>query len=345
MFAERTSGTTGKSTTLWWSRSLVRQWYALLEARVRRWNGVSWDDRWAIIGGQLVTPACQTKPPFWVWNAGLKQLYLSAWHMSAANAPFYLDAIRRYKIKYLFAYPSSLTALAHAAIDTQASLDLSVVIANAEPVFPHQRALIERAFKCPFRETYGMTEIVATASQCEKGTLHMWHDVGIVESDHSSSGNDEVADLICTGLLNTDMPLIRYKVGDRAKVRAELSSCACGRTHPELDSVEGRSDEVLFTPDGRQIGQGFLQNLFHTVQHIREAQLVQESLETVRIRVVPNQGYGEADRDLIVKRFSDRVFGIVPVVEEVSEIPRTANGKLKYVVSQISPAELASIRI
>jgi phenylacetate-CoA ligase len=342
MFLERTSGTSGKSTTLWWSKPLVRQWYALMEARVRRWNGVSRDDRWGIIGGQLVTPAAQTKPPFWVWNVALKQLYLSAWHMSAANMAFYLDAIRHYRLRYLFGYTSALTTLAEAAVVTGTSLKLSVVISNAEPVFPHQRRLIETAFQCPFRETYGMSEIVATASECERGTLHLWHDVGIVEQN-AAPEREGSGSLVCTGLLNKDMPLIRYEVGDRGRVNPSLSTCACGRTHPALQEVEGRSDDVLYTQDGRQIGQ--LQSVFQTVQHIREAQLVQETLTRVKIRVVPAPGYGDSDREVILQRFRSRVAGISPVLEEVTDIPRTANGKLKYVVCQIPPAELASIRI
>ena len=38
-----------------------------------------------VLGGQLVAPVTQTKPPFWVWNAGLNQLYLSSYHLSAGN--------------------------------------------------------------------------------------------------------------------------------------------------------------------------------------------------------------------------------------------------------------------
>ncbi|MGH7648352.1 MAG: hypothetical protein ACREND_09570, partial [Gemmatimonadaceae bacterium] len=46
MFLEHTSGTTGTSLDLWWSRRTVREWYALFEARWRRWYGVSRHDRW-----------------------------------------------------------------------------------------------------------------------------------------------------------------------------------------------------------------------------------------------------------------------------------------------------------
>ena len=73
MFHEHTSGTTGKPLDLWWSRETVRNWYALFEARSRRWYGVSRNDRWAILGGQLVARQGQERPPFWVWNAALNQ--------------------------------------------------------------------------------------------------------------------------------------------------------------------------------------------------------------------------------------------------------------------------------
>lgn len=48
MFHEHTSGTTGKPLDLWWSRETVRAWYALFEARWRRWYGVSRHD-WGTI--------------------------------------------------------------------------------------------------------------------------------------------------------------------------------------------------------------------------------------------------------------------------------------------------------
>src|SRR5580765_4155874 len=69
MFAVNTSGTTGKPLTLWRTRAVSRSWYALMEARMRRWHGVSREEPWAIFGGQLVVPFAQRNPPFWVHNA------------------------------------------------------------------------------------------------------------------------------------------------------------------------------------------------------------------------------------------------------------------------------------
>ena len=96
MFLDNTSGTTGTPLQIYLRRATVRAWYALHEARVRCWHGISRHDRWAILGGQMVTPASQQKPPFWVWNRGMNQLYLSTFHLTAANAAAYVEALRKY---------------------------------------------------------------------------------------------------------------------------------------------------------------------------------------------------------------------------------------------------------
>ena len=346
MFHEHTSGTTGTSLDLWWSRVTVRGWYALFEARWRRWYGVTRHDRWAIIGGQLVTPVARRTPPFWVWNPALRQLYLSAYHLAPDLVPFYLDAMRRYRIRHLFGYSSALHALAlGAGAGGATNLHLAVVTTNAEPLYPHQREAITAAFGCPVRETYGMAEIVTAASECAAGRLHEWPEVGIVECTATDAmlGDDEsVGDLVCTGLLNDDMPLVRYRVGDRGAWDSDSSPCGCGRTLPRIARLEGRADDTLFTRDGRAVGR--MDPVFKSRAPVREAQIVQEALDRVRLRVVPADGYTSADGVAIAARIRDRLGDVVVTVDEVTEIPRTANGKLRAVICQLPESERARLR-
>ena len=240
MSPEGTSGTSGTPLQLWRSRAAMRQWYALFEARSRLWYGVSRDTRWAILGGRLVAPVEQSKPPFWVWNAPLRQLYMSVYHLAPRLAEYYLDALKQYRVEYIVGYPSALEVLADAVLRRgRSDLRQLVVIANAEPLDHGQREKIRRAFQCPARETYGMSEIVAAAGECESGTLHLWPEAGYLE--FLADG-----ELIATSLLDADMPLIRYRTGDRCRVAAP-AGCPCGRTLPVLASVEGRMDDVLLT--------------------------------------------------------------------------------------------------
>ena len=151
---------------------------------------VSKNDRWAIFGGQLVTPISQRKPPFWVWNAGLNQLYMSSYHLAPDLISFYLDALVKYRVKYILGYSSAIYTLAQEIVHSKREkIKMDVVITNAEPLFDYQREIISEAFNCPVRETYGMAEMVAAASECENGNLHQWLDAGVLEIEENSRSN------------------------------------------------------------------------------------------------------------------------------------------------------------
>lgn len=333
MDRQTTSGTTGKPVQVLWSRDTTRRWYALCEARCRLWYGVSRNDRWAILGGQLVSAVNSRKPPFWVWNAGLNQLYMSSYHLAPDLIASYLDALRAHRITYLWGYTSSLYSLAQEVLQSgQCDLAMRVVITNAEPVYAHQRQCIEDAFQCSLRETYGMSEIAAAASECERGRLHIWPEVGIIETLHGVEpiAAGEPGDLVCTGLLNADMPLVRYRVGDRGRLAPTGTRCPCGRTLPILETVEGRFDDVLYTADGRQIGR--LDPVFKAGLPIREAQIIQEAQDRVRVRYVPLPAFTPRDGELIAHRLKDRMGSVHVTLEPVSGIPRGANGKFRAVI-------------
>ncbi|MCW5960598.1 MAG: phenylacetate--CoA ligase family protein [Pyrinomonadaceae bacterium] len=334
MFCDHTSGTTGTALNIWASSDTVKHWYALNEARCRNWYGVTKNDRWAILGGQLVTPATQTKPPFWVWNSAMNQLYLSSYHLSLTSVKSYLDALCRYRVRYILGYPSAIYTLARSALALgRRDVTLHVAISNAEPLYDHQRETIAEAFDCAVRETYGMAEMAAAATECSEGNLHQWLDAGIIETDD----NDEI---ICTGLVNPDMPLIRYRVGDRAKFAK--TPCACGRSLPVIASIEGRSDDVLLTPDGRIVGR--LDPVFKKDMPVIESQIIQKTLKTILVKYVPAPDFNSsAGRDLS-NRIRERLGDVEVILEKVSQIPRTPRGKFRAVVCELSAEERTKAR-
>lgn len=335
MFHDHTSGTTGTSLDLWFSFQSVKQWYALLEARAKRWYGVSRKDRWAILGGQLVTPVAQQKPPFWVWNAGLNQLYLSSYHLAPQFAPAYLQAIVDHRIKYVLGYSSAIYTLAQETLKLKRKdVKFDVAITNAEPLYEYQRQVISEAFGCPVRETYGMSETAAAASECEQGSMHIWPDCGMIEvADDSDS-----SDFLCTGLINADMPLIRYRVGDAGKLSND--NCECGRKLPLIEKIEGRSDDLLYTLDGRRVGR--LDPIFKSNLPIIEAQIIQRSLNTVNVKYVPAPDFTKDALHSLATRIRERMGNIEVKFEEVDAVPRTARGKFRAVICELSAEERAA---
>ena len=339
MFNIHTSGTTGKPLSLWIARPALRAWYALFEARWRRWYGLSHRDRWAILGGQLVAPFEQRRPPFWVWNHALNQLYMSSYHLAPAFIPAYVQALHRYRVRYIWGYASSLYALARLAQEQGLELPgVQALISNAEPLWPHQRTAIQEAFDAPVYNTYGMSEMVGAASECLDGSLHLWPDAGVLEILHQDADTPvspgETGRMIWTGLINPDMPLIRYDIGDRGVQAASTQICPCGRALPRLDAVEGRMDDVVVTPDGRLIGR--LDPVFKADMAVREVQLVQDAPDHIWVRLVPAPEYTELDGRQVVQRLRDRVGRQMHIDMEILEhIPRGPNGKFRAVVSRI----------
>lgn len=333
-----TSGTTGKPVRLWRDRCTSVAWYALVEARMRRWFGLSREDRWANIGGQLVTPVERTKPPFWVWNAPMRQLYMSSYHLAPAFLDAYLGALRDHQIRYLHGYTSSLYALAqHTSPKAGRALGIRVALTNAEPVEPYQREAITQAFGCPVVATYGMAEIALAASECEHGALHLWPDAGILELDPDTTDDTGAGDYLCTGLLNRTMPLIRYRVGDRGLPPLWDHACPCGRKLPILPLPEGRIDDVLFAPDGRRIGR--LDPVFKADLPIHEAQIAQTALDTIEVRYVPAAGLTETHLQTVRDRLRERLGTVRVRFVRLDTIPRTKAGKFRAVVCEIPAAE------
>ena len=338
MLLVETSGTTGTPLALWRTKTTEMSWYAIAEARLRRWNGVTRHDRWSNLGGQRVTAGDRTKPPFWVWNAAMNQLYLSSYHTGPANVPAYLDALSKYRIRYVLGYPSAMYALARVVIDRKLRAPkLEFFLSNAEPLFSWQRAAIQEAFGGRVIDTYGQGEIVCAGSECASGVMHLWPDVGVTEfldPDGAPVAAGGSANLICTGLVNMDMPLIRFAVGDRGRLAPAGRRCDCGRTLPILEGIDGRVADVILTPEGTPVGG--LDTIFHSGLPMREAQIVQQARDRLCINVVPAPGFGPEHREDLIRGVRARMGERIAVdVRTVENIPRTPAGKFQVIKSEI----------
>jgi phenylacetate-CoA ligase len=72
---------------------------------------------------------------------------------------------------------------------------------------------------------------------------------------------------------------------------------------------------------------------------VREAQIIQETLDLIRVNLVPAEGYTEEAGHSIAERIRERMGVVEVVVDRVPEIPRGANGKFRAVVCRIPMEE------
>lgn len=198
------------------------------------------------------------------------------------------------------------------------------------------RKTISEAFGCSIIDTYGMGEIAAGASECKEGLMHIWPEAGIIEvfDDFQDipAKCGETGRFIITGLVNADMPLIRYEVGDRGRLKAPTTECRCGRTLPLLAAIEGRLQDLIITADGRRIF--WLNPAFYGLP-LREAQIIQENVKQIRVRFIPANDYTDQNGLIIVQRLKERVGDMEIILEPVDYIPRSASGKFRAVISTL----------
>ena len=97
--------------------------------------------------------------------------------------------------------------------------------------------------------------------------------------------------IIATSLVNYAMPLIRYDTDDIGIVSAD--PCPCGRPYPLLKEICGRSGDFLYTPEGRAVHSLLFAYIFDELPWVKEYQVVQERLDRITIRVIPDRGFDE----------------------------------------------------
>ena len=190
---------------------------------------------------------------------------------------------------------------------------------------------------------YSGVEACCLASECEHHSLHVSPDVGIVEivnkrGEHARPG--EEGEIIATGLLNFDQPLIRYRTGDLA-VWSD-SPCPCGRNMPVIKELVGRLEDTVIGPDGQEMVR--FHGILIGIPGVREGQFIQESLVEFTVRVVAPHGLAPAEEKTICDRVRARLGDVSVTIEKVESIERTARGKFKAVISKISADERRRIQ-
>jgi phenylacetate-CoA ligase len=329
-----TGGTTGKPLTIYCDQATLQRNYAFF-ARFREWAGVPRGARVATFAGRTFVSPGQTKPPFWRFNAAANTLLLSSYHIAPDTLPHYVDRLRTFDPDLIDSYPSSLGPIARYVLN-QGITDLRprAIITSSETLDAGMRRDIERALGCQVFDHYGAAEMAALVTQCEAGTYHINPEFGIVEvlRDGRPARPGEVGEIVATGFVNPVMPLIRYATGDLAELA--IGACACGRAFPSLARIEGRTDDVLVTPEGRWIGR--LDPIFKGVSSLHETRIVQDRADHVRVEVVPLAAFTVAERDALVHALHQRLGPSMQIdVVEVSRIPRTAAGKFPAVVNLV----------
>ena len=339
-FVLHTSGTTGTALTIYADKESRRRHYAFW-TRLRRWYGVEIGMKRATMFGRIICSPDSNRPPFWRYDAKGRNLLMSSYHLSAANLPAYTAKLATYQPAEIIGYASSVYLLAKHLVENPGhGIAPKVVFTTADKLQPHFRPLIQEAFGCPVVDQYGCAEMATFVSQQDNGEylVHPEHGfLEILDAQNMPVGPGETGEAICTGFINRAMPLLRYRLGDR--LTATDTTSGPDNRCPVFAEIAGRSDDVLYSPDGRPLGR--FSPIWKVVDGIYETQVIQKSLSSLDINIVVDPEFlADPGREEILEQEIRKRTGNEMTIHfhYLDSIAKNRNGKFKTVISEVQPS-------
>lgn len=329
--------TTGGSTGIPFGFYVTRRQITIEAAFMHTdWTRAGWwlGMRSAILRGGFVGSAKK----LWDYDTFRRELNLSSYQLTETTLPRYLEALERWNIKVLQAYPSSLNLLCDLLPEP---LSLELVLLGSENIYDWELEKFPRVLPhARFHGWYGHAEMAIYAPWCEhQRKFHLWPYYGFTEvlrDDNSPTPAGEEGELVGTSFHNFTTPLIRYRTMDRATVGA--ATCAgCGRAFQLLDRIAGRSHEVIVTGTGRYISMTAINMHDPIFDPVRQFQFLQEKPGHVIFRYVPKQPLSTAQMETIRQGLMHKLGHDMELsLVSVDHIDRTRAGKFRFLDQRLT---------
>jgi phenylacetate-CoA ligase len=240
------SGTTGMSTAVGYTRNDLAHWSSLV-ARVLVAGGVAKGDVVQVAFDYgLFTGA-------FGFHQGAERIGASVIPVSSASARRQTGILQDYRSTALVGTPSYALQLADALDEAgvnRSALSLRWGLFGAEPWSESMRREIERRLNVVATDNYGLSEVMGpgVAGEClERSGLHVNEDHFLVEVVDPETlapvPPGEVGELVITTLTREALPVVRFRTRDLASLDAR--PCPCGRTLARMSRVKGRTDDLL----------------------------------------------------------------------------------------------------
>ncbi len=311
--------------------------------RARRWWGVEPGAREVYLWGAPVELS-KTDRIKTLRDRLVNQLLLNAFEMSAASMDDYLEALVRWNPCAIYGYASSLALLAAHAEARGVSPRLPalrVVAATGEPLFPHQRELIERVFGVPAAVEYGARDAGLMALESPDGVLLQMSETHLIEVLDDEGNPADEGEAVITSLVSEAQPFIRYRTGDVVKTRGQPDPG--GRGLSVLDAVVGRQTDFVVTADGRIMHALALIYVLRATPGVAQFKIVQQAINEIEVWVVADSAWAEVSREAVVSGLQARLGPQCRIALRLTEhIPAERSGKHRYVVSHVDAQSLAA---
>lgn len=322
------SGTTGTPVIIPYTRRDVEDW-AIMFQRCYETAGLTNLDR------------VQITPGYGLWTAGIgfqagaERLGAMVVPMGPGNTDKQIQMMMDMKSTVLCATSSYALLLAEEITrrGVKDDIHLQKGIIGSERWGEKMRRRIANELGVQLYDIYGLTEVYGPgiAMSCDQECgMHYWDDYLYFEIINPHTGElvpeGEIGELVITTLRKEGAPLIRYRTHDLTRFLP--GECPCGRRYPRIDTLIGRTDDMVKVK-GVNIFPGQIDELLRGIEGASSEYQVMidhmngRDLMTVFFEVEPG-----VDRDAIeldMKRhFKDKIgIAIIATAVSIGELPRS----------------------
>jgi len=243
------SGTTGKPTVVGYTRKDLQIWTECV-SRIACMGGATSEDIAQICFGYgMFTGALGL-------HYGLENIGAAVCPASAGNTQKQIMYMQDFGTTLLVATPSYALHIGEVAremgVDPEKDLNVRIGLFGGEGMTEAMRSEMYRLWgsKIKVTQNYGMSELMGpgVSGEClELCGMHINEDHFIPEIIDPDTGEvlppGEKGELVITCITKEALPLIRYRTRDITRLFYE--PCKCGRTTVRMESLSGRSDDML----------------------------------------------------------------------------------------------------
>lgn len=328
-----TGGTTGKSLTVYERKQDIQKRMAILDYFKMRHGFKNIEMKKATFMGKHIIPPNQQSKVFWRYNAAIKQMVYSSFHLTENNMPYYIESLNKFKPKAIDGFISSIYDIALYMDRHNIKPDFKplAIFPTSETVTQEHREIIEKVFGTKVRDQYASSEGAPFVWECECGKLHYDVTTGVIENIEDSN------EILVTSFTSYGTPLIRYRIGDSMIFEDSSIICSCGFNTPLIKSIEGRAVDYLYSTKGAKINLGNAANVFKNIPNsIIKSQLIQDSLNHILVKIVVDGDFKEEYKSSLTDEVKHK-FGNDMEVEfkVIDDIPREKSGKYKLIVNKV----------
>lgn len=332
------SGTTGLPVIIPYTAKDVDDW-AIMFKRCYETAGITNMDR------------IQVTPGYGLWTAGIgfqngaEKLGAMVIPMGPGNTDKQLQMMMDMKSTVICSTSSYALLLAEeiAKRGIRDKIHLKKGVIGSERWGEKMRKRISDELGIELYDIYGLTEVYGPGIgiNCKYETgMHYWDDyiyIEIIDPNTLKPVPDgEMGEIVITTLVKEGAPLIRYRTHDLSRILP--GNCACGSQFPRLDTIMGRTDDMIKIK-GVNVFPSQIEEVLHEFPEVSsEYQLRISHLDgkdTMRIYVETN---GSVDFVDLSKRIAYTVksrIGFTPLVKvvELGVLPRSEK-KSKRVIDE-----------